>query len=83
MGVSKEEVGRERLKEHNELLNKLLHSQEKHMEEQSRLEMIIKEERDRITSLSDTITYPEGDSKDIEEEDSQETNSEIEKGEDD
>ena len=82
-GVSKEEVGRERLKEHNELLNKLLHSQEKHMEEQSRLEMIIKEERDRITSLSDTITYPEGDSKDIEEEDSQETNSEIEKGDND
>ena len=78
-GVSKEEVGRERLKEHNELLNKLLHSQEKHMEEQSRLEMIIKEERDRITSLSD----PEGDLKGIEEADSQETNSNIEKGGDD
>ena len=82
-GVSEEEFWRERLKEHNELLDKLLHLQEEHMEEQSRLEMLIKEERDRITSLSDTITYPEGDSKDIEEEDSQETNSEIEKGGDD
>ena len=82
-GVSKEEVWRERLKEHNELLEKLLHSQEKHIEEQSRLEMIIKEERDRITSLSGTITYPEGDLKGKEEEDSQETNSEIEKGGDD
>lgn len=82
-GVSKEEVWRERLKEHNELLEKLLHSQEKHMEEQSRLEMIIKEERDRITSLSDSITYPEDDLKDTEEADSKETNSDIAKGGDD
>ena len=82
-GVSKEEFWRERFKEHNERLDKLLHLQEKHREEQSRLEMLIKEERDRITSLSDIITYPGGDSKDIEEEDSQETNSDIEKGGDD
>ena len=82
-GVSKEEVWRERLKEHNKLLDKLLHSQEKHIEEQSRLEMIIKKERDRITSLSDTITDPEDDSKDIEEANSQETNSNTEKGGDD
>ena len=78
-GVSKEEF----LKEHKELLEKLLHSQEKYMEEQSRLEMIIKEERDRITSLSDSITYPEDDLKDPEEADSKETNSDIAKGGDD
>ena len=82
-GVSNEEVWRERLKEHNELLDKLLHSQEKHMEEQSRLEMIIKEERDRITSLSSAITYPEGDANDMEKADSQKTNSDMKKGDDD
>ena len=85
MGVSEEEF-KEGLKEfdkRDKLWKELSHLQEKHREEQSRLEMLIKEERDRITSLSDTITYPEGDSKDIEEEDSQETNSEIEKGGDD
>ena len=84
-GVSEEEF-KEGLKEFNKrdkLWKELSHLQEKHREEQSRLEMLIKEERDRITSLSDTITYPEGDSKDIEEADSQETNSDIEKGGDD
>ena len=79
-GVSKEEFWRERFKEHNERLDKLLHLQEKHREEQSRLEMLIKEERDRITSLNDTITYPEGDLEGTEKADSQETNSDIEKG---
>ena len=85
MGVSEEEF-KEGLKEfdkRDKLWKELSHLQEKHREEQSRLEMLIKEERDRITSLSDIITYPEGDSKDIEEGNSQETNSNIEKGGDD
>ena len=67
-GVSEEEF-KEGLKEfnkRNKLWKELSHLQEKHREEQSRLEMLIKEERDRITSLSDIITYPGGDSKDIE-----------------
>ena len=85
-GVSEKEylklIG-EAWKEEKEVWKELGHLREKHMEEQSRLEMIIKEERDRITSLSDTIMYPEGDSKDIEEADSQKINSEIEKGGDD
>ncbi|MCY4605941.1 MAG: helix-turn-helix transcriptional regulator [Gemmatimonadetes bacterium] len=85
-GVSEKEylklIG-EAWKEEKEVWKELGHLGEKHMEEQSRLEMIIKEERDRITSLSDTIMYPEGDSKDIEEADSQKTNSNIEKGGDD
>ena len=85
-GVSEEEFSKEGLKEldkQHKLWEELRHSQEKHIEEQSRLEMIIKEERDRITSLSDSITYPEDDLKDTEEADSKETNSDIEKGGDD
>ena len=89
-GVSEEEFWRERFKEflkenekQNELKEELGRLKEKHREEQSRLEMIIKEERDRITSLSDTIMYPEGDLKGTEEADSQETNSDTEKGGDD
>ena len=85
-GVSEKEylklIG-EAWKEEKEVWKELGHLKEKHMEEQSRLEMIIKEERERITSLNDTITYPEGDLKGIEEADSQKINSEIEKGGDD
>lgn len=85
-GVSEKEylklIG-EAWKEEKEVWKELGHLREKHMEEQSRLEMIIKEERERITSLNATITYPEGDLKGIEEADSQKTNSEIEKGGDD
>ena len=85
-GVSEKEYLKlfgEAWKEEKEVWKELGHLREKHMEEQSRLEMIIKEARDRITSLNDTITYPEGDLKRIEEADSQKTNSEIEKGGDD
>ena len=85
-GVSEKEylklIG-ESWKEEKEVWKELGHLREKHMEEQNRLEMITKEERERITSLNDTITYPEGDLKGIEEADSQKTNSEIEKGGDD
>ena len=85
-GVSEKEylklIG-EAWKEEKEVWKELGHLREKHIEEQSRLEMIIKEERDRITSLNDTIMYPEGDSKDIEEAESQKTNSDTEKGGDD
>ena len=59
-GVSEEEF-KEGLKEfnkRNKLWKELSHLQEKHREEQSRLEMLIKEERDRITSLSDTPHVP-------------------------
>ena len=81
-GVSEEEFWKEGLKEfnkQNKLWKELSHLKDKHREELSHLEMLIKEERDRITSLSD----PEGDLKGIEEADSQETNSDIEKGGDD
>ena len=89
-GVSDEEVlevWRERFKEsrkerekQNERREELGHLKERHREKLSRLEMLITEEKDRSTSLNGT--NPEGDSKDIDEE-SQETNSEIEKGGDD
>ena len=89
-GVSEEEVLKERLKEvlkeldkQNERREELGHLKEKHREERSRLEMIIAEEKDLSTSLSDTITHPEGDLKGIEEADSQEHNPAIEKGGDD
>lgn len=87
-GVSEEEFWRERFKEflkedkkQNEHREELGHLEKKHREEQDRLEMLIIEEKDRSTSLSGTD--PEGDSKDIEEANSQETNSNTEKGGDD
>lgn len=73
-GVSEEEFWKEGLKEFNKqdkLRKELSHLKEKYREELNHLEMLIKEERDRITSL--------GDAKDIEEADSQETNSNTEK----
>ena len=73
-GVSEEDIRKE-FRKWVKLREELGHSKDKLREEQSCLEMLIKEERDRITSL--------GDAKDIEEADSQETNSEIEKGGDD
>ena len=81
-GVSEEEFWKEGLKESNKrykLWRELGHLEEKHREELSRLAILIKEERDRSTSLSD----PEGDLEGTEEADSQETNSNIEKGGDD
>ena len=81
-GVSEEEFSKEGLKEfdkQHKLWKELSHLKEKHREELSHLEMLIKEERDRITSLSN----PEGDLEDPEETESQETNSNIEKGGDD
>ena len=90
-GVSDEEVlevWRERFKEsrkehekQNERREELEHLKEKHREELSRLEMLITEEKDRSTSLNST--NPEGDLKDTEETNSQETNSNTEKGGDD
>ena len=71
-GVSDEEVWRERLKEYikerekqDECREELDHLKKKLREKRGRLEMLITEEKDRSTSLSDTD--PEGDSKDIEE----------------
>ena len=82
-GVSEEEFWKEGLKEflnkQNKLRKELSHLKEKYREELSHLEMLIKKERDRITSLSD----PEGDLEDPEETESQETNSNTEKGGDD
>ena len=82
-GVSEKEylmeVG-EVWKKQKESREELSHLKEKHKEELSRLKTIIAEEENRSTSLNDTITYPEGDSKGIEEADSQKTNSNIEKG---
>ena len=90
-GVSDEEVlevWREHFKEsikerekQNERREKLGHLKEKHREKLSCLEMLITEEKDRSTSLKGTD--PEGDSKNIEETDSQKTNSNIKKGGDD
>ena len=80
-GVSEEDIRKEFRKwvklreERDKLREELGHLKDMLREEQSCLEMLIKEERDRITSL--------GDAKDIEEADSQETNSDIEKGGDD
>ena len=65
--------------ERDKLWEELVHLKEKRREGQSRLEMLITEEKDRSTSLSGTITYPEGNSKDIGEADSQEANSDIKK----
>ena len=77
-GVSEEEFWKEGLKEfnkQNKLRKELSHLKEKYREELNHLEVLIKEERDRITSL--------GDAKDIEAANSQETNSNTEKGGDD
>ena len=82
-GVFEEELSKEGLKEFNKqhkLWKELSHLKEKYREELSHLEMLIKEERGRITTLSDSITYPEDDLKDTEEADPKETNSDIEKG---
>ena len=62
--------------EEKELWKELGHLKEKQKEEQGRLERLIAEAKSRST----TITYPEGDLKDIEEADSQKANSDIEKG---
>lgn len=81
-GLSEEEFWKEGLKEfnkQNKLWKELSHLKEKYREELNHLEMLIKKERDRITSLSD----PEGDLEAPEETESQGTNSEIEKGGDD
>ena len=81
-GVSEEELLKEFGKEYRQglkLREELHHLKEKQREEQSRLGMLITEEKGRSTSLSGTITYQEGDLKGIEEADSQETNSDIEK----
>ena len=83
-GVSEEEFWKEGLKESHKrykLWRELSRLEEKHREELSRLEMLITEEKDRSTSLNDTD--PEGDLTGKEEADSQETNSDIEKGGDD
>ncbi len=83
-GVSEEEFWKEGLKESQKrykLWRELSRLEEKHREELSRLEMLITEEKDRSTSLNDTD--PEGDLTGKEEADSQETNSDIEKGGDD
>ena len=87
-GVSDEEVWRERFKEsmkerekQNERREKLDHLKKKHREKRGRLEMLITEEKGRSTSLNGID--PEADSKDIEGADSQETNSDMEKGGDD
>ena len=82
-GVSEEELLKEFGKEYRQglkLREELHHLKEKQREEQSRLGMLITEEKGRSTSLSGTITYPEGNSKDTEEADSQKTNFNIEKG---
>ena len=67
--------------EEKKLREELSHLEKKHREEQDRLEMLIIEEKDRSTSLSSSD--PEGASKDIEAANSQETNSNTEKGGDD
>ena len=73
-GVSEEDIRKE-FRKWVKLREELSHLKDKLREEQSCLEMLIKEERDRITSL--------GDAKDIEAANSQETNSNTEKGGDD
>ena len=86
-GVSEEESLKgirelsELWQEEKKLREEMSHLEEKHREEQGRLKMLIIEEKDRSTSLSGND--PEGASKDIEEENSQEANSNTEKGGDD
>lgn len=85
-GVSEEELLKELGKAYRQgrkLREELGHLKEKQKEELGRLERLIAEAKSRSTSLDGTITYPESDSKGTEEADSQEINSDIEKGGDD